>query len=97
MLNRVLIAATLALAVASSAAAQSTSTSSQTTGTQTAASTPSSSSEVQTRPATTTFMGDTGLWYVPTGEVLPPRNGRSARIVSTSTTTRASPTSRTGR
>src|SRR3954464_5986332 len=27
--------------------------------------------EVQTRPATTTFMGDTGLWYVPTGEVLP--------------------------
>ncbi len=29
------------------------------------------STEVQTRPATTTFMGDTGLWYVPTGEVLP--------------------------
>jgi len=27
--------------------------------------------DVQTRPATTTFMGDTGLWYVPTGEVLP--------------------------
>src|SRR3954452_506827 len=27
--------------------------------------------EVETRPATTTFMGDTGLWYVPTGEVLP--------------------------
>ena len=25
----------------------------------------------ETRPATTTFMGDTGLWYVPTGEVLP--------------------------
>ena len=24
-----------------------------------------------TRPATTTFMGDTGLWFVPTGEVLP--------------------------
>jgi outer membrane protein OmpA-like peptidoglycan-associated protein len=24
-----------------------------------------------TRPATTTFLGDTGLWYVPTGEVLP--------------------------
>ena len=30
---------------------------------------PSSSTDV--RPATTTFMGDTGLWYVPTGEVLP--------------------------
>src|SRR3954464_13017812 len=27
--------------------------------------------DVETRPATTTFMGDTGLWYVPTGEVLP--------------------------
>src|SRR5688500_15296364 len=24
-----------------------------------------------TRPATTTTLGDTGLWYVPTGEVLP--------------------------
>jgi outer membrane protein OmpA-like peptidoglycan-associated protein len=26
---------------------------------------------METRPATKTFMGDTGLWYVPTGEVLP--------------------------
>ncbi len=26
---------------------------------------------VETRPATTTFMGDTGLWFVPTGEILP--------------------------
>ena len=25
----------------------------------------------ETRPATTTIMGDTGLWFVPTGEVLP--------------------------
>src|SRR5258708_27587633 len=25
------------------------------------------------RPATTTFMGDTGLWYVPTAEILPAR------------------------
>ncbi len=25
----------------------------------------------ETRPATTTFAGDTGLWFVPTGEVLP--------------------------
>src|SRR5690554_4203652 len=31
--------------------------------------TPSSDSE--TRPATTSVFGDTGLWYVPTGEVLP--------------------------
>jgi peptidoglycan-associated lipoprotein len=27
--------------------------------------------ESETRPATTTVYGDTGLWYVPTGEVLP--------------------------
>src|SRR5688500_11877526 len=26
---------------------------------------------VELRPATTTFRGDTGLWFVPTGEVLP--------------------------
>ena len=26
---------------------------------------------VETRPATTTINGDTGLWFVPTGEVLP--------------------------
>ncbi|HET6819907.1 MAG TPA: OmpA family protein [Candidatus Limnocylindria bacterium] len=30
-----------------------------------------STGPVETRPATTTFMGDTGLWFVPTGEVLP--------------------------
>ena len=28
----------------------------------------------ETRPATTTFLGDTGLWYVPTAEILP--NGK---------------------
>ena len=28
-----------------------------------------------TRPATTTVMGDTGLWFVPTGEVLPHKSG----------------------
>ena len=27
--------------------------------------------DTETRPATTTFFGDTGIWYVPTGEVLP--------------------------
>ena len=27
-------------------------------------------SDASTRPATTTFFGDTGLWYVPTAEVL---------------------------
>jgi outer membrane protein OmpA-like peptidoglycan-associated protein len=39
---------------------------------QTPAPTPpqTSDTETATRPATTTFFGDTGIWYVPTGEVL---------------------------
>jgi outer membrane protein OmpA-like peptidoglycan-associated protein len=28
----------------------------------------------ETRPATTSVSGDTGLWFVPTGEILPPRS-----------------------
>ena len=32
---------------------------------------PPMSGDVDTRPATTTINGDTGLWFVPTGEVLP--------------------------
>src|SRR4026207_432535 len=44
---------------------QSTGTSPQTTQT-TVLATPAAP-----RPATTTTMGDTGLWFVPTGEVLP--------------------------
>jgi len=42
-------------------------------GTSTAQSQPggsSSSAGSETRPATTTFLGDTGLWFVPTAEVL---------------------------
>ena len=31
------------------------------------------SSTTETRPATTTAAGDTGLWFVPTGEILPAR------------------------
>src|ERR1043166_1884003 len=46
-------------------------TPSQTSQTKTPPATTPSSSDV--RPATTTFMGDTGLWNVPTGEVLPDR------------------------
>ena len=40
---------------------------------QTPAPAPSQTSQTETaaRPATTTFFGDTGIWYVPTGEVLP--------------------------
>jgi hypothetical protein len=33
----------------------------------------SSAEPVETRPATSTFLGDTGLWFVSTGEVLPAR------------------------
>jgi len=33
--------------------------------------TPQSSASEETRPAFTTFFGDTGLWFVPTAEVLP--------------------------
>ena len=31
---------------------------------------PAPDTDTETRPATTTFFGDTGIWYVPTGEVL---------------------------
>jgi peptidoglycan-associated lipoprotein len=69
MARRVAVICVWALAVAASASAQSgssgTSTGQSTTATQT-----SSSSTAETRPATTTFNGDTGLWYVPTAEVL---------------------------
>jgi outer membrane protein OmpA-like peptidoglycan-associated protein len=82
MLNRVVIAAALTLGLASSAAAQTAQTTSdkdpkadqakQASSTQsTQPQSTSTSGDVQTRPATTTFLGDTGLWYVPTGEVLP--------------------------
>jgi len=87
MLKRVGIAVALTLAVASTGAAQtSTSDSGQSSTTQNnkqdankaksdqggaATAGTTTSGDVTTRPATTTFMGDTGLWYVPTGEVLP--------------------------
>ena len=35
-------------------------------------------SSSETRPATTTFLGDTGLWFVPTGETLPARRVSAA-------------------
>ncbi|HEX2340017.1 MAG TPA: hypothetical protein VHI98_06010, partial [Vicinamibacterales bacterium] len=34
---------------------------------------PATPAPAETRPATTTYWGDTGLWFVPTGEVLPDR------------------------
>ena len=70
MIRRVAVAWALTLAVAATASAQSgtsgTSTAQSTSATQTDQ--PSASGD--TRPATTTFLGDTGLWFVPTAEVL---------------------------
>jgi outer membrane protein OmpA-like peptidoglycan-associated protein len=70
--RRVAVACVMALAVAASARAQSgssgTSTGQSTPATQTQSS--STAAAEETRPATTTFFGDTGLWFVPTAEVL---------------------------
>ena len=68
MVRRVAVAWALTLTVAASANAQSGS-SGTSTGQNTAAQS-SSTATTDTRPATTTFYGDTGLWYVPTAEVL---------------------------
>jgi peptidoglycan-associated lipoprotein len=72
MAKRVAVTCVLLLAVAASARAQNgssgTSTGQSTTGTQTSSSSTATADE--TRPATTTFLGDTGLWFVPTAEVL---------------------------
>ncbi|HVL68523.1 MAG TPA: OmpA family protein [Vicinamibacterales bacterium] len=88
MLKRVAMAMFVALTAATAASAQSspTGTGQPATTTQQPATTaqPPASPQttdpagmtampVETRPATTTFMGDTGLWFVPTGEVLPAR------------------------
>src|SRR5256885_12672227 len=72
MARRVAVAWALALLVAAGASPQ-TGASGTTTG-QNPRTTPTQSSSTSTaddtRPATTTFFGDTGLWYVPTAEVL---------------------------
>ena len=61
---------TAAWLLCAAAAGAQTSTSS-TTSSPPQTSTSSTSAESETRPATTSFFGDTGLWFVPTGEVLP--------------------------
>src|SRR5678815_4292351 len=71
MVRRAAVAWALTLAVAATAGAQSgtsgTSTAQNPSGTQN----PSASTATNdVRPATTTFFGDTGLWFVPTAEVL---------------------------
>ena len=74
MLKRVAMAVFVALSGAAAASAQTPPAGQQpatqqpaTTGQQ--SSSPSTATE--TRPATTTYMGDTGLWFVPTADILP--------------------------
>jgi hypothetical protein len=66
------VAWVLALALGASASAQTRSSGTSTGQSSTTTQTPSSSTDTaqETRPATTTFFGDTGLWFVPTAEVL---------------------------
>src|SRR3954451_10189754 len=72
MARRVAVAFVWLLALTGSASAQSgssgTSAGQSTQGTQTPS---SSTATAETRWATTTFFGDTGLWFAPTAEVLP--------------------------
>jgi outer membrane protein OmpA-like peptidoglycan-associated protein len=78
MWKRVVVGMVVALAGATVASAQATgsgqapSTPSESTASQPAQASSTTTDET-TRPATTTFMGDTGLWFVPIGEVLPAR------------------------
>jgi outer membrane protein OmpA-like peptidoglycan-associated protein len=68
--RRVAVAWALVLASAVGANAQSGSSGASTAQNQPGTTATSAPSQ-ETRPATTTFFGDTGLWFVPTAEVLP--------------------------
>jgi outer membrane protein OmpA-like peptidoglycan-associated protein len=63
-----------AVLAATPAGAQTATARAQTTTATGAERTTGSQTPVDTRPATTTTSGDTGLWFVPTGEILPARN-----------------------
>src|SRR5437868_1241190 len=73
MARRAVAAWAVAVFTATTASAQTgssgTSTGQNTGSTQTQSSSTSAAEDL--RPATTTFFGDTGLWFVPTAEVLP--------------------------
>jgi outer membrane protein OmpA-like peptidoglycan-associated protein len=65
------VACALTLAVSAGASAQPGSAGTSTAQNPSETQSPSSSQTTgDTRPATTTFLGDTGLWFVPTAEVL---------------------------
>jgi outer membrane protein OmpA-like peptidoglycan-associated protein len=73
MVRRVAVACTMTLTLAAVAASAQTGSSGTSTGQNTATTqAPSSATATdrETRPATTTFFGDTGLWFAPTAEVL---------------------------
>ncbi len=70
MSRRVAVICVMTLALAASARAQNGSSGTSTGQSSTTTQPPSSTMAEETRPATTTFFGDTGLWYVPTAEVL---------------------------
>ena len=70
MARRVAVICVLTLAVAAGARAQNGSSGTSTGQSSTTTQTSSSSTAEETRPATTTFFGDTGLWFVPTAEIL---------------------------
>ncbi len=72
--KRVAMVMVVALVSATAATAQNSTTGSGTgpsSSTQQSGTTTTSSTSTETRPATTTTNGDTGLWFVPTGEVVP--------------------------
>ena len=70
MARRVALICVALLAVSVSARAQNGSSGTSTAQSTTTTQTSSSSTADEMRPATTTFFGDTGLWNVPTAEVL---------------------------
>jgi len=71
MLRPVAVAWGLTLALTAGASAQSGTTATSTAQNPSGTQSPSSSATTSdVRPATTTFFGDTGLWFVPTAEVL---------------------------
>ena len=87
MLKRVAMAMVATLAVSAAASAQTsgsaqsqTSSASSQTAQQPARTNPDAAYDV--RPATTTPMGDTGLWFVPTAEILPAKrwSGSAYRV-----------------
>src|SRR5688572_8259820 len=71
MLKRVAMALAAALAMSAGVSAQTSASGQSQAGTTSQQSPVQSGSSSDVRPATTTPHGDTGLWFVPTGEILP--------------------------